>query len=245
MKPMPRGESRSKRLFLAYTALALLFLISAGVRIRSSMDQFDSLLYGTERGRSPIDLKDPEWTIVAVTEAATAAGIQKGDVLTAVNGRFYGGMSDLYVPLHRAKRGDLLNIQVHRPGSPSSSTHDATVTLAASRSRPATNRDWLLTVVVGFMMPILCQILGFWVVAVRIRDPHAWILLFVLLGFAQQSGTGGMTLYSWGDAFQPIGIIYHQALANGWPVAMMLFGIYFPERLVYDRRWPWAKWILI
>jgi hypothetical protein len=26
---------------------------------------------------------------------------------------------------------------------------------------------------------------------------------------------------------------------------MLLFGVYFPERLKFDRRWPWAKWILI
>jgi len=240
---MPARHKRTKQYLFAYVGLVLLFLISATVRVRSTADQLDSLLHGTERARAPIDLRDPESTIISVTEEAAAAGIQKGDVLTAVNGVPYTGMSDLFVPLHRAKRGDSLNLEVQRPSS--GPTHNATVTLGASRSRPATNRDWVLAVVVGMMMPVLCQLLGFWVVAVRIRDPYAWLLLFVLLGFAQQSGTSGMTLFSYGDTFQLLGIIYHQSLANGWPISMMLFGLYFPERLVYDRRWPWAKWFLL
>src|SRR5262245_39262559 len=216
-------RSKPKPYLPAYVGLLLLFLISATVRGRSTADQLDSLLHGTERARAPIDLRDPESTIISVTEEAAAAGIQKGDVLTAVDGVPYTGVSDLFVPLHRAKRGDSLNLEVQRPSS--GSTHNGTVTLGASRSRPATNRDWVLAVVVGMMMPVLCQLLGFWVVAVRIRDPHAWLLLFVLLGFAQQSGTSGMTLFSYGDIFQPLGIIYHQALANGWPISMMLFGL--------------------
>jgi len=34
-------------------------------------------------------------------------------------------------------------------------------------------------------------------------------------------------------------------LAVLWPTTMMLFGIYFPERLGLDRRFPWAKWMVI
>ena len=98
---------RPKRQYLpAYVGLFLLFLVSATVRLRSTADQLDSLLHGTERARAPIDLRDPESTIVSVTEEGAAAGIQTGDVLTAVNGIPYTGMSDLLVPLHRAKQGD-------------------------------------------------------------------------------------------------------------------------------------------
>jgi phosphoserine phosphatase RsbU/P len=42
-----------------------------------------------------------------------------------------------------------------------------------------------------------------------------------------------------------VAIAYQSLLANLWPTAMMLFGIYFPERLALDRRWPWAKWLVI
>src|SRR5262245_22502571 len=91
-----------KQYLLAYVGLFILFLISATVRVRSTADQLDSLLHGTERARPPIDLRDPEATIVGVTEEAAGAGIQKGDVLTAVNRVPFTGMSDLYVPVHRA-----------------------------------------------------------------------------------------------------------------------------------------------
>ncbi len=233
---MPIRSRRSQPPYLAYSALILLFLISVGLRFRASIDQIDYRLHGHDRARSPIDMLDPKTTIVNVQPEAAAAGIAVGDVLVSVNGKPYDGVSDLYGALFRAKAGDSLSLGLRRG-------LEAKVRLAPALSEPTTSRDWAVTIVVGVMMPAVCVLLGFWVVFVRIRDPQAWLLLFLLLGFAQIGSF--INLYEHDDWFLPIGMIYHQSLQNGWPIAMMLFGLYFPERLVYDRRWPWFKWLLI
>jgi sigma-B regulation protein RsbU (phosphoserine phosphatase) len=179
---------------------------------------------------------DPKTTMVRVEPEAADAGLVAGDVLTAVNRSPYNGVSDLYGRLHQAKSGDILTVKVQRG-------LEAPIRLAPVRTTPATGRDWAVTIVIGVMMPVVCMLLGFYVAFVRIRDPQAWLLLFLLLGFAQM-GTFA-SLYTHDDWLQPISLIYHQALQNGWPLTMMLFGIYFPERLSSDRRRPWVKWLLI
>jgi hypothetical protein len=52
MSPRPK---RAKSYLPAYIGLFILFLISAMVRVRSTADQLDNLLHGTERARAPID----------------------------------------------------------------------------------------------------------------------------------------------------------------------------------------------
>ena len=95
--------------------------------------------------------------------------------------------------------------------------------------------QWLVTAMLYLMMPWLCLALGFWVAFVRVQDRVAWMLLGVLLGFSQlfPGVVGG-----WGA-------VYHALANTTWPVWMLLFGIYFPEPMPFDRRWPWLKWLLI
>jgi phosphoserine phosphatase RsbU/P len=233
---MPSRGRGAKPPYLAYAGLILLFIVSAGLRFRLSYDQIWNQLHATEVARPPFDMVDPKTTVVRVEPEAAAAGLVVGDVLTAVNGAPYNGVSDLYGRLHQARAGDILTVQVQRG-------LEAPIRLAPVRTTRATGRDWAVTIVVGVMMPVVCVLLGFYVAFVRIRDPQAWLLLFLLLGFAQM-GTFA-SLYVHDDWLQPISVIYHQSLQNGWPLTMMLFGVYFPERLSYDRRWPWLKWLLI
>jgi len=234
--PLAPARKRRGPQYLIYVGLSVLFLISCGVHFRSSSDLIESMLRGTERARQPVELAAPRATIEGVTAEAIAAGLVEGDVLTGVNGEAYRGVADLVGPVTRAKAGDTIRLTVQRGA-------EAAVRLAPARSKPPSNRDWVLTTVIGLMMPVLCVLLGFWVVAVRIDDPQAWIVLFVLLGFAHL----GMfvSIYGHDDWFQPIEIVYHQSLVNGWPISMMLFGLYFAERLTLDRQWPWVKWLVI
>ena len=103
-----------------------------------------------------------------------------------------------------------------------------------------------LAIVANIMMPGFCILLGFWVAAARIRDPRAWLFLAMMISFAEVSGGGSiLTWFGHDDLFQVIGAAYQQFAANVWGAAMMLFGIYFPERHAVDRRWPWVKWLLL
>src|SRR5688572_10179964 len=43
----------------------------------------------------------------------------------------------------------------------------------------------------------------------------------------------------------PIFAAYQPLLSNMWPSAMLFFALTFPERLAFDRRLPWLKWVVI
>src|SRR5262245_1645153 len=98
--------------------------------------------------------------------------------------------------------------------------------------------------VANFALPSLCLALGFWVAAVRVTDKRAWLLLLVLLSLAEFGGSSWRT-FGRDDLFGVFASMYQPILANLWPTAMLLFGIYFPERLEFDLRHPWAKWIVM
>lgn len=101
--------------------------------------------------------------------------------------------------------------------------------------------NFYLRNVVGFMftyiLPAFCMLLGFWVVFVRPGDHLAWLLLFLLLGVASLGLEGGGK-YSMAYLFRSI-------FSSSWALSMFLFGIYFPERLKFDKKFPWFKWIFI
>ncbi|HEY1216867.1 MAG TPA: GAF domain-containing SpoIIE family protein phosphatase, partial [Bryobacteraceae bacterium] len=106
--------------------------------------------------------------------------------------------------------------------------------------------DWLSFALESLAIPILCFALGFWVVMVRIHDRLAWLLLVVLLSFAEMFGAGGYAeLNGRTDLFQPLFVTYHMLFANVFAAALLLFALYFPEQLSLDRRFPWAKWLVV
>ena len=55
----------------------------------------------------------------------------------------------------------------------------------------------------------------------------------------------GFDMLAWKGLLRDVALAYHTGFMTLWSVFMLLFGIYFPERLALDRRWPWMKWILI
>jgi len=88
----------------------------------------------------------------------------------------------------------------------------------------------------GILTPLVCLATGFWVAAVRPKDPKAWILLALMVTFASISAPNGPSnaLFSRWRSFT----------ASMWGLSMMFFGLYFPNRLPFERKYPWAKWIL-
>jgi sigma-B regulation protein RsbU (phosphoserine phosphatase) len=83
------------------------------------------------------------------------------------------------------------------------------------------------------------------VAAIRIRDPLAWLLLLLLLSMSQFGGTSWRDVVGLDGWLHPVAAVFKPVLANLWPLSMMLFGIYFPDRLPFDRRRPWVKWLVI
>src|SRR5207248_617471 len=77
--------------------------------------------------------------------------------------------------------------------------------------------------------------LGAFVTAVRPGDPNAWLLLFLMIAFTESaSPSHGLTSGVWKSSWSGL-----------WPLFMMLFGAWFPDRSDLDRRWPWVKYAIV
>ena len=197
-----------------------------------------------EHVRNPFELFETDLTLTDPRPEARAAGINDGDVVTGIGSRPIQGSVDFYSILRRARPGEPLRIQVQSP-TPGAVPRDVSIELRPLLSASAKASDWLSFTVADLVMPFLCIALGFWVAMVRIRDRRAWLLLLLLLSFAEFFGNSYIGLYGREDLVQPIFVAYHILLANLSPTALLLFALYFPERLDLDRRVPWAKWLMV
>jgi sigma-B regulation protein RsbU (phosphoserine phosphatase) len=239
--PAPRIQRET---FL-YALLAVLFAIVLTYRVRDTIDRFDEVVRANEIARAPFDVDFPEFTIGSLEQEATAAGLRDGDRFVAMGGQPAAGMNSFGTAFANTPAHTTLPIDVESPSSPGASRRTVTVTLQPLREGSSRPRDWTSFAIGGIALPYLCFGLGFWVAGVRIRDKLSWILLLLLLGMAEFIGVNWRTLYGRQDWFQVIAAAYQPLAASLWPMSMMLFGIYFPERLPFDRRHPWAKWIVI
>ncbi len=224
----------------AYAALGVLFAISLIYHAREIADRTELFLHGEQHAQRPFDMAFHEMKIDNVRPEAEAAGIHAGDMLAGISGRPFAGAVDFYAPLKDARPGDRLDVEVQ---TPSGQTHRATIQLQPRES--TLSFVDAAQQVIGDLVPVLCLALGFWVAAVRIADPLAWIFLALMMSFAEFFGAGlFVSVFGYDDIFQPLIATYIQFSANVWGVCMMFFGIYFPERFYLDRKWPWAKWLL-
>lgn len=172
---------------------------------------------------------------------AKAAGLVAGDKIEQLNGTDYTGLAQWDTILEESHPGDILDVGYTRPDG---SVGTATLTLTHAE-RPETRLSpvmsfWQDFFVVG-LLPLVCLLIGYWVVLTRISDRNAWLLLTLLMFPSvvfilpwHASGVGLALREFW----------YQTGQLAGAP-ALLLFGIFFPERSWLDARVPWAKWVLL
>ncbi|HEY2545334.1 MAG TPA: SpoIIE family protein phosphatase, partial [Candidatus Acidoferrum sp.] len=179
--------------------------------------------------------------VAFVNAAAKKAGVKDNDILISVNGRALTGLAVFGEAMRQSKPGDVLTATLSSPGQ--STEHTVSVPLEQRRS-PTFVPSAILLLCVKFVVPVFCILLGSWVVAVRPRDPSAWLLFLTLQFFSVFYAVGNE---SWGPGIRVLGQVYRVGLATTWPIFMLLFGIYFPEPFTgkYAHFWNWVKRILI
>lgn len=232
----------SKRASL-YVVLAGLFLIASAYQGRFIQRRLQALTKPETFVLNQIQTSVTR-RIIFLSETAEAAGLRRGDELLAVEGRPYSGRGALTDALVGKQVGDLLSVTVRRADTQSTESISFRIgpVKGDSDNLSALSR-WVFVIVMTIVMPIFCLLVGFWVAALRPRDPLAWLLLGLLLSFAQMPT--GFDMIAWKGVLRDIALAYHIGFRSLWSVFMLLFGIYFPARLTLDHRWPWAKWILI
>ena len=235
----PPSTPKVKPPILRYICLAALLLVVLFYQVRVAID----ILPGEKVSVPSIEPATASASLERVSPEAEKAGLHRGDVLLAINGKPYTGTAVLAAAIAQARPGQNVYVTVR------SATGEHTVALPAT---PAQNRisDMVLNVLVGIVMPTVCLLLGCWVVLARPRDMLAWLLLAVLLGFSEL--LGAHNVQSWGPGWRQLGIIQTLGiaplLAILWPVSMFFLGMYFPEQFPPGSRirhiWKLMAWFL-
>jgi sigma-B regulation protein RsbU (phosphoserine phosphatase) len=225
------------RCLLALVAFAGLLYWGANTH-----DSLERDLHAAAHARPAFALDPDTRAVTALQPEAALGGMVKGSIVQSLNGRRYSGESMLASILHPSYPGEHLRVGFT---SPDGSNHTADVVLAPLGMAPGIPRSraqFWETFVLGNIVPLLCMLIGYWVVFVKVDEANAWLLLLLLLyPGVLFTNPGVLQAGEWFD----FRALYFQFLQTISPLALLPFAIYFPERSRIDERLPWLKWTVL
>jgi phosphoserine phosphatase RsbU/P len=225
--PAPKSKIRSNA--LAYFCLGALFLISFTQWARAASTSVEYILHGETFVNTPFDIDQITGAARGVSPEAEKAGLRNGDMVEAIDGKPFQGISDLHGPIRRARLGDRLQVRVRTTSPNGPIEKDLSIALRPFTYLGLTKAgssafSWII--LPSIVLPLFCIILGFWVAAVRVRDAAAWLLLVLMLGVGNTI-TEGRVLFGNEDAFQPFLTSFVLGFNTLAPLALVFFGIVF------------------
>ena len=229
-----------------YVLLAVVFVLAMGYQVAFSIGAIQYRRHFPEEVLRPFEIGLGSDRIVYAQRSLADQGVRPGDRLVSIEGQAYEGAAQVSRILSGKRPGQGVAIRVLREGH--GEPEDFAAPLTAAGTNHITILGWIILVCLTVATPMFCLLLGFGVTAIRPRDPLAWLLLMLMLAFAQMSTSSDQVtiiLLAWPDIVRPAALSYHVLMTGTWPVWVLLFGLYFPERFGIDRRWPWLKWLLI
>lgn len=224
-----------------YLLLALYIVASLGYFASNIAAFIDNYFDLHHRPNTPFQFDVDSLKLTSVRPEAAKAGLAVGDTLVALNGSAYGGharwLTLIRTSLHP---GDTLRVTLRRPDG-TLKTGEVKLTGRANAGQ-AKFRQWGSLLLFFGLPPLICLLVGYWVVAARPRDPFAWLIL-VILTFTETFFSVGSKWWpgAWDFYFQA----WMQAVQSLAPLALLLFGFYFPEQWRLDRKIPLLKWLLV
>jgi sigma-B regulation protein RsbU (phosphoserine phosphatase) len=178
-----------------------------------------------------------------VTNEAAQAGIHKGDEVLSIDGRPYKGVGDWAHPFADTAIGSQITLVLRSPDP--SNPGERTIALPV-RSMPVDAGRLAGALVLYFLLPATCILLGFWVAFQRPRDPMVWLLLALMLTFPHIFES--YKAEAWPPGWREAAMFYHAVLGSMLPLVMFLFGRFFPEpfepRTTMDKLWKLLQWVL-
>jgi phosphoserine phosphatase RsbU/P len=227
-----------KRPIFLYSLLATLFLITLVYQVRFLPDFARREVkhfpfFFVESGSNRIDFPTAE---------SARIGIHKGDRLVAVNGMPFTGTGDLGRAFEEAQVGVPLVMTIRAKDAPAGDQQSVSLPVTAAR---LDSWDTASDLVIGFLLPTVSLLLGFWVAFRRPRDPMAWLLLLLMMSFPHILQT--FIVNGWPPGWRVAGVLYESTLDAAFPIAIFLFGRFFPEPFArdsrYDYGWRTLQWL--
>jgi phosphoserine phosphatase RsbU/P len=221
-----------------YLFLVPLALIALAYQITYTVVSIQSTLQWQRVSTVPFTLND-DAKVSALNKETAQAGLKKGDQILRVNNREVTGNRVFLEEVARHAPGQSLVVEVLPAGQ--SSPRVVKVLLRSGRDGPPSAGTWLFE---GFLLAItlLCLCAGIYVALVRPDDMRALIVGGLLLSISQMVTTVESIAFPeelWGVAWSS------RLVVALWPIWMMLFGLYFPQHLEWEKRHPWFKWLVI
>ena len=221
--------------------LAALFLFIVAIQTRVTYDSLDAQIHVTDRARLPFQIAQPGGILDHEQNEAATAGLSNGDVPVSLDGREIHGSGDLVAVINGHRPGDAVPTIVTRSGRRISTA----IRLAPVSATANTYARWVLLAFLDYLTPWFCILLGFLVAFLRPRDILAWLLLLLLLSFKEIAVTDDMRLVplGWTGVMRSATVFSAALLVNCWPIAMLTFGQYFPDRTanrLLDRALRWV-----
>jgi sigma-B regulation protein RsbU (phosphoserine phosphatase) len=225
-----------------YLAFGLFIVASMTYYVMQTTALFQELMHRGEHARMPFQVDDDLLTLNNLQGEAIAAGLKNGDRLLEVRGEHYYGHQQMIAMKGGGKDflhpGETLQVLVRRVDG---TLHRASIhAVGQGPSPPHSNPEWIIRLLL-VTPPLICLLIGYWVAAVRIRDPNAWLLLFL---FAAPSVISDPPNW-WPGAWAVWLGAWYSLMQYLMSPVLLLFGIYFPERWRADRKAPWAKWLIL
>jgi signal transduction histidine kinase len=174
--------------------------------------------------------------ITSMQEEAARTGLKIGDELLEINGRPFDGQASLSEALISTPPQNGIELAVRSQDGTMSRKRVILASLGTSSYR---FQDWVFVIVALLFVPALALGLGTGLVVVRPHDLRAWLILALMISFSQIYYVPG-----WTGPLRTIALGYRTFASTTFPIWLILFAIYFPERAQWDRDRPWLKWCI-
>src|SRR5882672_5361775 len=245
---MEHHETRRLPLGLLYGLLGLLFVWASAFILPTSRDVIAAVFRPATVVATPFLAAWPDGELQFVArdlDRRSVPPLRRGDRIVSVDGQPFRASWEISRRVRAAGPTGTLHVVVARK-TPAASEEEIASTVALRSVAEGEGSFALrgLSAVVGLLMPWVCFLVGFWVAAVRPRDPLAWLVLLMLLGF-QVAAFQQQSFERWPDALRVPAALYGAVFGGTWLLSFPLFGVHFAGRLDWERRYGWVKWIVL
>lgn len=236
MRPIERRPKPTAQ----YAVLWLLFAWALIAQLTITIWIFYSEATAAQHVDWPFNFRFDTFLITRIPPGYERSGLQAGDEVAALDGESMRGFGQVDKIMFHVRPGDTLGVTVHRPANGQWNTLTLPVKLRAGHADAAT---WTLLSGVGFLLPMCCLLLGFYIAFARPADPLAWITLAMLVSIGQLAtfNTGFRNIWS---PLWEMFLVYHNLLESLWPACMLLFAFYFPVPFPFIRKHRWLSWVI-